>query len=271
MTGIETVIKHDGTCIVSSATVDDYSGLICSPLTPDGLQLQPEALNTFKAVCGHLYQLNRQLFALILQELCLYSERHLMSGLREWSVDGIKWHEIPQEIWVTGIEAYPIHNLDIEWMNHLQHLVRSGEQPFLASRHLHEARQHRGVRFRWIEATTAAELAIKEALARMEPKLIPLLVELPAPPLTKLYGPILESIAGERSPFLKELQTGIEIRNRLVHRPSEPDPDPQKLADYVGLVDRAIRHLTRICREQNPAIRVDQLHPVVQWDHTKSA
>jgi len=149
--------------------------------------------------------------------------------------------------------------------------MRAGDQPLLAAQHLHEARRHRGTRFRWIVATTAAELAIKEALLRMEPKFAPLLLEMPSPPLGRLYSSVLEAVSGERSPFLRAIQKGVEIRNRLVHRPSEPDPDPQDAADYVSDVDGALRHLRRLCRRHNPEIRMEELHRIVQWDHPGAA
>ena len=271
MSQVETEINSDGAFIMSSATLDDPYDLTSLPADPSISELPPDARGALEAVFGHLHLLNRWVFELTLQELRLYDERHVTSGPREWSRDGSTWHEVPHKIRMTGVEGYPVYKLDTKWTAHLQQLVGAGEQPFLASQHLHEARRHRGTRFRWIEATTAAELAIKEALLRIEPTFAPLLLEMPAPPLGRLYGSVLEAVSGERSPFLKALQKGIEVRNRLVHRPSEPAPDPQELANYVSNVDGALRHLRGLCRVRNPDIRVEQLHPIVQWDHPGAA
>jgi len=272
MAQVETEISPDGTYIVSRTTLDDQHPPTSLPADYLSIsELPSDARGALEAVFGHLHSLNRWVFDLTLQELRLYDERYLTSGPREWSRDGTTWHELPHEIRFTGQEMYPVYKLDAEWMAHLQELVRAGEQPFLAAQHLHEARRHRGTRFRWIEATTAAELAIKEALLRIEPKFAPLLLEVPSPPLGRLYGSVLDAVAGQRSPFLQALQKGVEVRNRLVHRPSEPDPDPQELADYVSDVDGALRHLRGLCRVRNPDIRIEQLHRIVQWDHPGAA
>jgi len=271
MAEVETEINPDGASIVSSATLDDSHDLASLPADLSISELPSDARGVLEAVFDRLYRLNRWAFDLTLQELRLYDERQLTSGPRQWSRDDTTWYELAHEIRITGVEGYPVYKLDTEWIAHLQELVRAGEQPFLAAQHLHEARRHRGTRFRWIEATTAAELAIKEALLRIEPRFAPLLLEVPAPPIGRLYGSVLEAVSGQRSPFLKALQKGIEVRNRLVHRPSEPDPDQQELADYVSDVDRALRHLRGLCRGRNLAIRVEQLHRIVQWDHPGAA
>ncbi|HEV8342723.1 MAG TPA: hypothetical protein VGR30_10170 [Candidatus Binatia bacterium] len=268
MAQAETHISHDGTSLMSSTTLDEGHALNSVLADLSTSELPSDARRELKGVFAHLHRLNRWVFDLALQELRLYDERYLTSGPQQWSRDGTTWYDLPHEIHITGVEGYPVYKVDAEWVVHLQQLVHAGERPFLAAQHLHEARRHRGTRFRWIEATTAAELAIKEALLRMEPKFAPLLLEVPSPPLGRLYGSVLEAVAGERSPFLKALQKGVEVRNRLVHRPSEPDPDPQQLADYVGDVDRAVRHLRRLCRRRNPDIRMEQLHRIVQWDHS---
>jgi hypothetical protein len=70
-----------------------------------------------------------------------------------------------------------------------------------------------------------------------------LLFELPAPPIDKLYGVILEEYAGERSPRLKELTDGAARRNKLIHRPGTPDPDDTDATLYVEDVQVAILHL----------------------------
>ncbi len=95
-------------------------------------------------------------------------------------------------------------------------------------------------RARWIDATIAAELAVKEFLARIEPKLALLLFELPSPPIGKLYGKLLKEYAGEESPLRKVLEAGADRRNKLIHRPGSPDPDETEATLYVQDVQTAI-------------------------------
>lgn len=140
--------------------------------------------------------------------------------------------------------------LDSEWCEHIQTLLNLHEEPLIAIEHMHEAQRYRGDRFSWIEASIAAELAIKEALVRLEPLVEVLLLEVPSPPIHKLYGPILKKIAGEKSPHVTALQRGAEKRNRLVHRPEAVHFGPQEVVDYVGTVERAIWHLLGLCRRK---------------------
>ena len=116
-------------------------------------------------------------------------------------------------------------------------------EPFIGLRHLHRAKQEENPRFMWIEATIAAELAIKEFLIKLKPELETVLLELPSPPLTKLYGVILESYTGERYPNLKVLSKGIETRNKLVHRPLNEEIDYKTAIKYVDDIEKAIFYL----------------------------
>ena len=148
---------------------------------------------------------------------------------------------------ITGANLYLLHSLDTDWQTHIQLLLNMNERPFLAFEYLHEARRSTD-RSAWINGTIAAEMAIKEALTRIEPRLASLLFEVPSPPLNKLYGSVLESVAGEKSPYVKLLQKGAEMRNRLVHKPEEIVLDAQKVVNYVNMVEEAVWHLIRLCR-----------------------
>ncbi|MEZ6049962.1 MAG: hypothetical protein R3C02_01015 [Planctomycetaceae bacterium] len=120
-------------------------------------------------------------------------------------------------------------------------------------RHLHRAKNEREPSCRWIDATIAAELAIKEFLIAKEPLLETLLLELPSPPLQKLYGQILEKYAGERSPKLNSLREGSEKRNKLIHRPGGEHVNRSEADQYVKNVEIAIYHLMCL------------LHPEDDW------
>lgn len=202
---------------------------------------------------------NQRVLNIIIQELELNEPRCLTSGLNQWSFDGKTWSDFPLRSFLTGISIHQSHNLDEEWSEHIQTILDMNEEPFIAFQHLHEAQRRRGKRFTWIEATIAAELAIKEALSRLEPKLSTLLFEVPSPPLRKLYGPILESVAGERSPYITELAKGSEIRNKLVHKPEEVKLDLQEVVDYVSIVNRTIWHLVGLCRRNVSSNKIHKL------------
>ena len=166
----------------------------------------------------------------------------------QWSPDGLVWHEV----WDFGlsmvVEVSVNGKLDERWQRRVQKLLDEGEEPLLAMEHLYEAYKSDGLRFKWIEATIAAELAIKEMLIRMEPKLETLLIELPSPSIGKLYGKVLESVAGEKSPRRKEMLKGAEKRNRLVHRPEQEILDHRQVVDYLDNVYTAIKHLLELHR-----------------------
>lgn len=160
-----------------------------------------------------------------------------------WSIDCDLWQELPQEFKA----AFDVHNLIFVNDDNVklvqQYIYDEKFEPLIALRHLHRAKREHNSRYKWIEATIAAELAIKEFLVRFKPELETLLLELPSPPLHKLYGDVLESIAEERSPKTKELQKGTETRNKLIHKPMNQIPDDQKTFKYVLDVEAAIYHL----------------------------
>ena len=143
----------------------------------------------------------------------------------------------------TTFESFSYRSINSVWRGHIQSSFESNAAPLLAMRHLHRAKHELAPHHKWIDATIAAELAIKEVLSRHRPELTSFLLEVPSPPLSKLYGSLCEIYLGERSPYTKKLQTGQEIRNRLVHRPDELHIDQQQANDYVETVSSAIFHI----------------------------
>jgi len=245
---IDLKISLTGNTLESSCSVELRQELAKSlSETPPG-DLGETILQEVRKFFAPLHVANWRTLSLITQELELDEPRILTSRASQWSFDGHTWATLPMNIIMTGESLRPVYHLDSEWKEHLQAVFDLREEPFIAFEHLHEARRGRDARFTWIEATIAAELAIKETLSRLEPSLTNLLLEVPAPPLRKLYGVILEGVAGEKSPYIKQLHEGTEIRNRLVHRPEAVRLDPQKVVDYVAMVDRAIWHLVGLCR-----------------------
>lgn len=166
----------------------------------------------------------------------------LTFGKLEWSTDLSEWHRFPFRITMTGWSSsqMPISGT-IAGL--LQDDIVAAVRPFLSMRHLHRAMAESIPRFKWIEATIAAELAIKEALLVVKPQLGTLLLEAPSPPLAKLYGPVMKEYLGEVSPFRNALIAGSERRNKLVHRPEDQVITLSEADAYVATVERAIFHL----------------------------
>lgn len=113
-------------------------------------------------------------------------------------------------------------------------------------RHLHRAKHESLPNYKYIYASIAAELAIKEVLCRRHPDLQKLLLEMPSPPLEKLYGPILEHYLGHNSGFKNKLNEGQAKRNNLIHQPGSLQISLQQANEYVAVVEKAIFHLLSI-------------------------
>ena len=193
---------------------------------------------------------HQRLLNLILQELQIEEAHYLSSGSSRWSLDGNVWLPKHSKLSLRRERLIPLNKLNESWRLHLQNLLDSSEEPFLASIHLREAQRNLDDRFSWVQAAIAAELAVKEALVRLEPRLEPLLNEVPSPPLSKLYGSLLKTYGGEKSPYVSKLQKGAEIRNHLVHRILDRNFGNQETADYLSIVDQALRHLIILCRNR---------------------
>jgi hypothetical protein len=171
-----------------------------------------------------------------------------------WSLDGDEWTRIITNIYASSLDAVTVIPID-EYEEEVQLFLDSGIKPFLAFKHLHRARNENDPRFKWIDATIAAELAIKEFFALKHPELNPMLVELPSPPLRTLYGKLLGEYDGIESPRKNQIDDGAKLRNKLVHRHEEQEIDPQKAVDYIQDVEIAIFHLLTLLYPDNPVIK----------------
>ena len=170
-----------------------------------------------------------------------------MNGTR-WSADGTNWSPTTLGRYSVAISSRPVGQLSQSFSSRIQRLLDAGEEPLLAFDHLAEAQRSNGLRFKWVEATVAAELAIKEVLARIEPKLTTLLLEVPSPPIHKLYGDVLEAAAGTPSPYVHQLKLGAERRNRIIHKIEPIQFGLQETIDYIQIVTEAIDHLLTLSR-----------------------
>jgi len=168
-----------------------------------------------------------------------------------WSIDRSKWKPLPMRLHVV-LDIQNLLSINEDNAKAIQKYLESDFEPFFALRHLHRAKNESNPRYKWIEATIAAELAIKEFLIRKKPEIETLLLEVPSPPLRKLYGSILESFTNQRSPKLNELTRGAEIRNKLIHRPKEIKIKDEEANKYVHDVEIAIGHLLTLLYPGDP-------------------
>jgi hypothetical protein len=251
---IETTISAAGDEIESKARLE-VSADLASALehSVDGADVSDEVYQEYLKAFRTLASTSLTLLRLLRQEthmLDLLLDDSIAGnppGAR-WSHDGSNWQHVTVDRYSASVSVKKVNRLSRQFQSWIQDLLDAAEEPLLAYDHLAEANRSFGARFKWVEATVAAELAIKEILVRVEPKLSTLLLEVPSPPLDTLYGRVLEAAVGVRSPYLRELQTGSKRRNRIVHKIESIEPDHQETLEYVATVEKAIDHLLGISR-----------------------
>lgn len=168
-----------------------------------------------------------------------------------WSICRSDWKPLPSKLNITT-DVRGLWQLNKETATDIQKYIQNDFKPFFALRHLHRAINENNPRYKWIDATIAAELAIKEFLIRREPCIEDLLLEVPAPALYKLYGSILKKYNnGEKSPKVKELQNGAETRNKLIHRPEDTKISLDEANKYIHDVETAIYHLLYLLYQED--------------------
>lgn len=174
----------------------------------------------------------------------------------EWVDDTNIWHDLPKRTNLTPDMLNTTLRLNSKTSIAIQRYLDEEFYPFVALKHLHRAKVEQIPKYKWVEATIAAELAIKEFFIRFEPKFEALLLELPSPPIDKLYGSILEKYTGERSPSLKSIREGMKKRNELLHRPTENESVTfEEAVKYVKSIEAAIYHLLQLLYKDDPLIK----------------
>ncbi|MFL0499176.1 hypothetical protein [Priestia megaterium] len=221
--------------------------------------LEKMSPHVIKVMANHLAHMRQNAF--YLANLLKYSlntdwitEELLRVSLTEISIDNLNWHVIPPKSMLQmGPSASP-RELTKETSIVVQNYIDDKIEPFVALKHLHRARKDDVPRHMWIEATIAAELAIKEFLIRLKPDMELILLELPSPHLGTLYGKVLEYYIGEKYPKSNKLADGSTIRNKLIHRPKEANITYEKAVEYVQIVEDAIYFLLRKLYPMDPII-----------------
>ena len=210
----------------------------------NGSTLSPELQTELSLMTSTLSKATRKVLYLIKYCLnCTYLNDNLFSYKGTyWSIDKSKWERIP-DISDAILDIHLLLPLNEKTSKSIQNYIENDFEPFFALRHLHRAKKEHNPRYKWIDATIAAELAIKEFLIILKPEIETLLLEVPSPPIYKLYGSILEYYKKEKSPKVKELAKGAETRNKLVHRPKDIHIDDEQANKYIHDVETAIYHL----------------------------
>lgn len=212
-----------------------------------GADLSGAALAVVEPLLKEIRNSVRDLLALLKYHLRHFKLRESLFSINfeKWTDEDGDTHDFPGTC--GGIfQADAFYPLDDQSRLAVQAALTEGALPLLAMRHLHRAKAELQPHHKWIDATIAAELAVKEVLCKACPKIRHLLLEMPSPPLSKMYGALLEEYLGEESPYRKELIKGQEKRNNLVHLPLEVQVDEQKAIDYVNTVESAIFHLLHL-------------------------
>lgn len=245
-------LLEDGKTIEAETVVDDVKPNILQILRVNEYdKLSDSEKRGLHRITSSIVKSMRQLVGLIKQEHSRFDiSDGLISNVRiEWSLGDNEWHPTPRAVRISSA-MYGLGNVNDTKAKKLQELLSENEQALVATSYLHQAINAESSRYQWIYATIAAELAIKEILVRIEPKLEVILRTLPSPPLNKLYGDVLESVAGVRSEGLKKLQEGAERRNKLLHSLGDDNPPSSDEAhEYIHFIDGRINWLLDLWRK----------------------
>ena len=240
-------LLQDGKTIEAESVVDSFEPNILQILgTSDYDKLNDGEKKQISDITRPIREAVRQFAGLLKQELHRYdvSDELIGNAHHEWSLDGNQWFRVPYGLSMQ-IRTSSLGNLNTATAKSLQELLSGNEEALVATSYLHQAMNSDNRRYQWIYATMAAELAIKEILVRIEPKVQVILEELPSPPLQKLYGDVLESIAGVKSNGLNTLQNGARKRNQLVHNPNSPTPTFSEVNEYINFIEDRIKWLLK--------------------------
>ncbi|MFQ5822189.1 MAG: hypothetical protein ACE5I5_19585 [Candidatus Heimdallarchaeota archaeon] len=222
----------------------------------DGSKLPSKLQTELSEMKSGILQATRKVLSLIkycFNQIELHEQLFSIKGIY-WSVDKAEWKWVPMIGYAT-MEPRNFVYLNENTVKAIQEYLEGGHEPFFALRHLHRAKEEGNPCYKWIDATIAAELAIKEFLIRIKPDIETLLLEVPSPPLDKLFGPVLESYKNVPSPKLKELRKGAKFRNKLIHRPQDIRINRRQSNKYVQDVEIAIYHLLTLLYPKDPIMK----------------
>jgi len=184
------------------------------------------------------------------------------------SYDGEIWLKFSIIPIINAFDKVIFSNFDEKNCNMIQMCIDNNIEPFIALDFLAKAKSEPDSRHSWVYTTIAAELAIKEFLIAKHPQLETLLIELPSPPLDKLYRKILREYEGIDAYIkIKDIQTAVKIRNYIIHRPQAYIPiSAQNSFIYIRLVEATIYQLLQRLHPQLEPIIKDHYPPQMGYN-----
>lgn len=143
----------------------------------------------------------------------LFLNENLRQGNCYCSLDGKRWEDIKKREFIGHFTSSwkNIPGLNESEKAALQSHIDNKVEPFLAMHHYYKAKKELDPRHQLINLALALELGIKEYLVRKkrDPEVEAIIKYVPSPPLFRLYGEILESFSGEKTPVNMKLIRGI--------------------------------------------------------------
>lgn len=245
-------VSEDGDVFLATkaleVTQEVYNGIAKGGYLSDHETLV-NAMNTIKDVIQSVLRYIKYFYGI--SELDDRNGKFVVDVKYTWKgVDGI-WNSGKERRATKWKPSNPYYLVDDNFISWFPTLEKSNIEPLFGLTHLHKAFLETNTRHQWIDATTAAELGIKEFFGLLKPDIGTLLQYLPSPPLNKLYGAILESYTGVRSPDVKILHEGSETRNALIHQPRSLSPEKDKTDVYLHSVHLALIHLHTILQPES--------------------
>ncbi len=245
---------------------DDLLNALNSGVTTESKLPTPKLQADFRQVYNEMLNATNKALLLIKYGLNLSDLEEPPFTGPESLLWGLKGSELKYISFSTRLRAFwepDKVDLDNETEKQIQNYIDTGFSPFFALAPLHRAKNEHDPRYIIIYAAYAAELAIKEFLIEYAKKdgffpVEPLLLELPSPPLGKLYGEVLKFYTRKGSPKTDEMIALYKERNALMHRPPQKEGgiDLAKAEEHVRNVEAAIFHLLYLLYgETDPVVK----------------
>jgi hypothetical protein len=165
--------------------------------------------------------------------------------------DGNSWKPIPGRYSIQNVtpphSVFVIEEADVD---EIRELVTTGQEEPVYHELLREAKelQHSSPRSSILIAMSAAEVAVKSAIAKKVPESTWLIDNIQSPPLVKILMEYLPTLFSQEkqlyetrkgSRLIKTIEDGVFIRNGMIHRGSHP-PSSEKVREIIDVVQELL-------------------------------
>jgi hypothetical protein len=162
----------------------------------------------------------------------------------EWTDDLKNYYPVHVQFSTSWMGASLLNVVPDNFLGELSKFITTGLPLYKAFRYLYQAYSEDDTRFKWINGTIAAEIAVKEFIGSFDEKLELLLLYMPSPPIDKMYKDIVKEFTGlELETKRKVLQDGANKRNDLVHKHKSVAPGLKETNIYLHQIEVAIFEL----------------------------